>query len=113
MDKKEWSALLRLVAQLIEISEPQRAEYLRGYHRGIRAHVLGVPDNRTEERQHIMLMARSGSDSGAPYVDLYARGYRHGLLGKKPESSSVYSSPLPIAYNSKQYFSYSPRERIK
>jgi len=40
MDKKEWSQLLRLIEQLINISEPQRAEYLRGYHRGIRVHVL-------------------------------------------------------------------------
>jgi hypothetical protein len=91
MDKKEWSQLLRLIEQLINISEPQRAEYLRGYHRGIRVHVLGVSDERTEEQQHNMLMDRSGGSSGDPYIDSYARGYRHGFEGKKPESLSLSS----------------------
>jgi len=100
MDKKEWSQLLRTIEQLINISEPQWAEYLRGYHRGIRVHVLGVSDERTEEQQHNILMDRSGGSSGDPYFDSYARGYRHGFEGKSPESPSLTSEsskPVNIA----------------
>ena len=92
MDKKECAMLLTLIERQIFISEPQRAEYLRGYHRGIVFHVLGVSDERTEEHQHRMLMDQSGSDSGDPSIDWYARGYRHGFEGKSPEGPSSLSS---------------------
>jgi hypothetical protein len=91
MDKKECAMLLTTIERLIFISEPQRAEYLRGYHRGIVFHALGVSDERTEEHQHFMLMDESSSDSGDPSVDSYARGYRHGFKGMKPESPSLSS----------------------
>ena len=103
MDKKEWSEVLREIEQLIGISEPLWAEYLRGYHRGIRVHVLGVSDDRTEEHQHLMLMARSCLN-GDPHVDWYARGYRHGFEGKKPEGPSTYYSSLRIVSNAWQYY---------
>jgi len=97
MDNKECAELLRIIDRLIDISEPQRAEYLRGYCQGIRVHVLGVSDERIKE--HRMLMNRSGSGNGDPYVDWYARGYRHGFEGKKTEGPSLSSCPLFIASN--------------
>jgi hypothetical protein len=101
MDKKECAMLLTSIERLIFISEPQRAEYLRGYHRGIVFHVLGISDERAEV--HRMLMDQSGSGSGNSYIDSYARGYRHGYEGKTPESSPLsteYSRPQNIASNS-------------
>ena len=89
MDKKECAMLLTLIERQIFISEPQRAEYLRGYHRGIVFHVLGVSDERIEE--HRLIMECSDIDSGDPYIDSFARGYRHGFEGKKPESPSLAS----------------------
>jgi len=100
MDKKECARLLIIIERLIHISEPQRAEYLRGYYRGVVFHVLGVSDERTEESQDRNLMDQSGSGNGEPYVDWYERGYRHGLKGMGPEDSSLSSSPFRIASNS-------------
>ena len=97
MDKQECADLLSIIERLIVISEPERAEYLRGYHRGMRVHVLGVSDERTEEHQHCMLMDSSGSDNGIRYIDWYAQGYRHGFEGKAPEGPSTTSPPLRIA----------------
>ena len=97
MDKKECADLLSIIERLIVISEPQRAEYLRGYHRGIRVHVLGVSEERTEEQQHRLLMDQSGSDNGNRYIDWYAQGYRQGFEGKSPEDPSTTSLPLRIA----------------
>ena len=96
MVKNECKPLFRIIDRMIDISEPQRAEYLRGYHRGIEAQVLGVSDETTEE--HRLLMDHSGGGSGDPYIDSYARGYSHGFEGMTPESPSLscksYKSPL-------------------
>jgi hypothetical protein len=100
MDKKECAALLSMVARFIDTSEPLQAEYFRGYHRGLRLHVLGVSDEKTEE--HHTLIESSIGGSGNPYIDSYARGYQDGFEGMTPESisfTSGISSPLPIASN--------------
>ena len=91
MDKNERRSHFTIIDRMDDSSEPQWVEYLRGYHRGIEAQVFGVSDERTEEQLHNMLMDRSGGSSGDPYIDSYARGYRHGFEGKKPESPSLAS----------------------
>ncbi len=90
LDKKRFSKVLSRIDRKIDKSEPLRAEYLRGYHRGIQVHFLGVSDERTEE--HSLLIDHSGGGSGDPYIDSYARGYRHGFEGISPESPSPLSS---------------------
>jgi len=79
-----------MIDRQIDTSEPQRAEYLRGYRRRIQVHFLGGPDEKAEE--HRMLIDRSGGGSGDPYIDSYARGYRHGFKGISPEGPSSLSS---------------------
>ncbi|MBE0606994.1 MAG: hypothetical protein IH610_11980 [Deltaproteobacteria bacterium] len=98
MDEKDCTGLLGMIDRLIDISEPERAEYLRGYQRGLRVSVLGVSDEIIEE--HRMLMDHSGGGSGDPYIDSYARGYLHGFEGNTPESRSLsyrYPKSLHIA----------------
>jgi hypothetical protein len=90
MGEKDCAGLLSIIDRLIDISEPERAEYLRGYQRGMRVSILGVSDERIEE--HRILMDYSGGGSGDPYIDAYARGYRHGFEGVTPESPSVSSN---------------------
>jgi len=90
MDNKECSGLLSMIDRMTDTSEPLRAEYLRGYHRGIQVHFLGVSDESIEE--HRMLMDHSGGGSGDPYIDSYTRGYRHGFEGISPENPSSLSS---------------------
>ena len=90
LDKKRFANLLKKIDRKIDKSEPLRAEYLRGYHRGLQVHFLGVSDERTEE--HCMLINHSGGGSGDPFIDSYARGYRHGFEGISPEGPSSFSS---------------------
>jgi hypothetical protein len=87
LEKEECTGLLSMIDRMIDTSEPQRAEYLRGYQRGVRVSVLGVSDERIEE--HSLLIDYSGGGSGDPYIDSYARGYREGFEGKTPESPSL------------------------
>lgn len=84
--KNVCEALFRMIDRKIDTSEPLRAEYLRGYQRGIEVHFLGVSDERAEE--HSLLIVHSGGGSGDPYIDSYARGYRHGFEGISPENPS-------------------------
>lgn len=98
MGKEERKQHFRIVDSTIDDLEPLRAEYLRGYHRGIEVQVFGVPDEWIEE--HRMLIEYSTLGSGDSYIDTYARGYRHGLEGRTPESpplSSESSESLLIA----------------
>ena len=91
MGKNECKPLFRIIDQMIDASEPLRAEYFRGYHRGIEVQVLGVPDERTDE--HSLLIDYSISGSGDAYIDSYARGYHDGFKGLKPEGPSLSSKP--------------------
>ena len=68
---------------MIETSEPKRAEYFRGYRRGIRFHVLGVLEETA--REHDRLYNGFGGDSGDHYLDAFARGYGDGCRGLTPE----------------------------
>ena len=82
MDQNEYAALLVLIDHAIESSEPRRAEYFRGYRRGIRFNVLGAAEETILERSHLL---ESSMDSGDPYLMAYACGYQDGCLGRKPE----------------------------
>lgn len=94
MDMKDCKPLSSIIDRMIDTSEPLRAEYLRGYNRGIQVHFLGVSDERIEE--HSILIDHSGGGSGDPFIDSYARGYRHGFEGISPESPSSSTSSLSI-----------------
>jgi hypothetical protein len=87
MDMKECKPLFSIIDRMIDTSEPLRAEYFRGYHRGLDAQVLGVSDERIEE--HSLLIDYSIGGSGDPYIDSYARGYHDGFEGLAPEAPSI------------------------
>ena len=87
MDKKKCMPIFRIIDQLIESSDPLRAEYLRGYRRGTEAQVFGVSDALIEE--HHMLIDYSFCGSGDSYIDSYARGYHDGFEGLTAESPSL------------------------
>ena len=96
MDKKECAGLFSMIDRLIDISEPERAEYLRGYQRGLRVSVQDVIlDERAEE--HRTLIDHSGGGSGDLYIDSFARGYRDGFEGKQPENHSVSSKSSKLS----------------
>jgi hypothetical protein len=93
LDREEYAALLVLIDRTIETSEPRRAEYFRGYRRGIRVRFLGAEEETTRERSDIL---ESSMDSGDQYLMAYACGYQDGCLGRKPE----YPPDYPIASRS-------------
>jgi len=86
MDKNERRSHFTIIDRMDDPSEPKWVEYLRGYHRGIEAQVYGVSDEWIEE--HRILLDYSIGGSGDSYIDSYARGYRHGFEGMRPESPS-------------------------
>jgi hypothetical protein len=86
MDWRKYDALLRIIDHMIEISEPRRAAYFRGYGRGIQFRVLGILEETVQD--HNRLYNVPGSDSGDPYLEAFARGYRDGCRGLKPEATS-------------------------
>ena len=95
MDKNERKSHFSILDSLIDSSDPLRAEYFRGYQRGIVAQVFGVSDEWTEE--HRMLIDYSIVGSGDTYIDSYAQGYHDGYEGKTPESPPLSSKSLSIA----------------
>lgn len=83
MVREKYDALLDLIDERIETSEPRRAEYFRGYLRGIHFHVHGGLEETTQKRYR--LHNGPDGDSVNPYIDAFARGYRDGCKGLKPE----------------------------
>jgi len=82
---KKYDALLDLIDERIETSEPRRAEYFRGYLRGIHFHVHGGLEETTKMNNR--LYNGSDGDSGDPCIDAFARGYRDGSRGLEPEDN--------------------------
>ena len=80
MDRRKYEALLSIIDHMIETSEPRRAEYFKGYSRGIQFRVLGIVEETVKARFPL-----HDSYSVDPYLDAYARGYRDGCRGLKPE----------------------------
>ena len=83
MVQKEYDILLNIINQMIDNSEPRRAEYYRGYRSGIQANVLSSREEMVQE--HFRLHDDSDWLSGDQYVDAFTRGYRDGCKGIKPE----------------------------
>jgi len=85
---KKYDALLDLIDERIETSEPRRAEYFRGYLRGIHFHVHGSLEETAQEHNRLCngsdVDNGSNVDSGDAYLDAFARGYRDGCKGLKP-----------------------------
>ena len=90
MDKKKCKPIFSIVERMIDTSEPLRAEYFRGYHRGIEAQVSGVSGEKIEE--HFLLLEYFIDGSGDSYIDSYARGYHDGFEGMTPEGPSISST---------------------
>jgi hypothetical protein len=82
LNPADFRILLHSIDQMIQISEPRRAEYYRGYRLGIQFRQLGTLDESIHE--HIRLN-ESYASSGDEYVDSYSRGYRDGCKGVKPD----------------------------
>lgn len=82
---KKYDTLLDLIDEKIETSEPRRAEYFRGYLRGIHSYVHGGLEETTQK--HDRLYNGSDNNSGDPYLDSFARGYRDGCGGLEPEDN--------------------------
>jgi len=93
MHKKECKRLFRIIDPIDDSSQPLRAEYFRGYHRGMEAQVFGISDEWIED--HCMLVDYSIGGSGDAYIDSYARGYHDGFVGLAPESTSISSGRAP------------------
>jgi hypothetical protein len=82
MDWEKYAALLSIIDQMIETSEPRQAAYFRGYGRGIQYRVLGILGETVQD--HYRLYFVPGGDSGDHYLEAFARGYRDGCRGLKP-----------------------------
>lgn len=89
MTKKEYKPLFSIVDPMDDPSDPLRAEYFRGYNRGIEAQVFGISEEWIEN--HCMLVEYSIGGSGDSYIDSYARGYHDGFVGMAPESLPISS----------------------
>ena len=81
MEQQEFEVLLNLIDQMISTSEPIGAEYYRGYRKGILLYQLGTIEESVKE--HFRLH-ESHADNGDNYLNSYARGYRDGCKGLKP-----------------------------
>jgi len=86
LEKKEYDALFGLIDQMIETSEPRRAEYFRGYRWGLRFYVHGALEISAQE--HSQLCDTRDKPSGDHYLDAFAHGYRDGCRGLKPEHTA-------------------------
>lgn len=81
MGREEFDDFLNLIDQMIDTSEPRRAEYYRGYRRGIQLHQLATLEGTVQEHYQLQ---DPYADSGDQYLNAYARGYRDGCKGLKP-----------------------------
>jgi hypothetical protein len=82
MKPEDFRILLHTIDQMIQISEPSRAEYYRGYRLGIQFLQLGILEESIHEHYRLN---ESYAATGDDYIDSYARGYRDGCKGLKPE----------------------------
>ena len=91
MDWENYDSVLNLIDKMIETSVPRRAEYFRGYRRGIHFHVHGSLEETAQEHDRLYngsdVDNGSDLDSGDAYLDSYARGYRDGCRGLKLEDN--------------------------
>ena len=87
MTSTEFENLLHRADQKIESCEPEIVEYWRGYRSGIRVHFQNALRESLPD-QYTLMFAATRRDGGTyVYVDAYARGFRDGCRGLKPEDT--------------------------
>jgi hypothetical protein len=82
MTYSEFQNLLLLADRMIASCAPRKAEYGRGYHSGIQFHFNNAQPESIPDHYTIADIARR---NGSRDVHAYARGYRDGCKGLKPE----------------------------
>jgi len=78
----EFRKLLLLADSMVASCAPKKAEYGRGYLMGIQIHFNNAQPGSLPDHYSIAQIARS---NGCRNVHAFARGYRDGYLGQKPE----------------------------
>jgi hypothetical protein len=84
MTYAEFENLLLRADRLTAICNPKKAEYWRGYRSGIEFHFQNGQQESLPDHYSIIETARR---NGSHDVHAYARGYRDGCKGLKPENT--------------------------
>jgi hypothetical protein len=82
MTYSEFQKLLLLADRMITSCGPRKSEYGRGYQSGIQFHFSNAQPGSLPDHYMIADIARR---NGSRDVHSYARGYRDGCKGLKPE----------------------------
>ena len=80
----ELEKLILLADRMIMSCVPRKAEYGRGYQSGIKFHFYNPQSTTPPDHYQIAEIARK---NGSRDVHAYARGYRDGCKGLKPEDT--------------------------
>jgi hypothetical protein len=84
MTYAEFESLLLRADRLASICNPRKAEYWRGYRSGIEFHFQNGQQESLPDHYSIVETARR---NGSHDVHAYARGYRDGCKGLKPDDA--------------------------
>jgi len=84
MTYADFEKLLLLADRMIASSIPRKVEYGRGYQSGLRFHFHNPQSASPPDHYSITETARR---NGSRNVHAYARGYRDGCMGLKPEDA--------------------------
>jgi len=84
MTYSELEKLILLADRMITSCVPRKAEYGRGYQGGIKFHFYNPQPGSPPDHYLIAEIARK---NGSRDVHAYARGYRDGCMGLKPEGT--------------------------
>ena len=84
MTYAEFQKLLLLADRMIASSALKKAEYGRGYQKGIQFHFNNPQSTSSPDHYFIADIARR---NGSRDVHAYARGYSDGCKGLKPEDT--------------------------
>ncbi len=82
MTYAEFQKLLLLADSMIAGCSPRKTDYGRGYHMGIQIHFNNNQPGSPPDHYSIAEIART---NGCRDVHAFARGYRDGCMGLKPE----------------------------
>lgn len=84
MTYEELEKLILLADRMMTSCVPRKMEYGRGYQGGIRFHYYNPQAGSAPDHYQIAEIARK---DGSRDVHAYARGYRDGCRGLKPEDT--------------------------
>ena len=82
MTYAEFHKLLLLADSIVASCAPKKSDYGRGYRKGIEFHFGNPQPGSIPDRYFLADIARG---NGCRCVDAFARGYRDGFMGMKPE----------------------------